>query len=260
MTPTYFSNEQIAAFRALLGLWRPDTVILIGASALGCHIDMRWRKTNDLDLSLSVSLDEYPAGLDRVAGWTRHPKKEHEWKSPDGVRVDIVPSGKELLEAGELIWPESGFRMSLVGFRLVYERAERLRIADALTIHVAPVSVVALLKMNAFLDRPTERDRDLEDLSYLLEGYLADDEERRYTPEIIDRDLSFEDTNAFLLGKDISAIAGNTERQVVSDFFARLQDDRDSMAARMLRKAPVQWREDPQLLTDRIRAFKQGFD
>jgi predicted nucleotidyltransferase len=259
MSLTTFTSHQIQALRVLSDLWGPNDVVLIGASALGCYIDMRWRKTNDLDLLLSVSIDEYTAGLGEIPGWTRHPKQEHEWSSPQGIRVDIIPGGPGLLEAGELVWPESGFRMSLVGFRLVFEHAKPFRVDDTLTIRVAPMPVLAVLKMVSFADRPSERERDLEDLAYLLEGYLEEDEKRRYSPEIIERGLSFEETNAFLLGVDIAALVNSSERKVVTSFFARLQTEDDATAARMLRLGPDLWKMNPQMLIRQAKAFEQGF-
>jgi predicted nucleotidyltransferase len=241
-------------------LWGSDSFVLIGASALGCFIDMRWRQTKDLDLSVSISMDDYPAGLDRLQGWSRHPSREHEWTSPDGVRVDIVPCSERMLEAGEVIWPESGFRMSLVGFRLAFEHAQQIRVDD-LIVRVAPIPVVAVLKVIAYLDHPQLRDSDLEDLSHLLEGYLAEDEERRFSQEVIDHDLSSEQTSAFLLGMDISAIVDSLERQSVSSFLERVVDEGSPEAtqAHMMRLGPAPWREDPDLLLAAIQAFELGF-
>jgi hypothetical protein len=34
---------------------------------------MRWRKTHDLDLSVSVSAEEYSSNLKRLNGWTPDP-------------------------------------------------------------------------------------------------------------------------------------------------------------------------------------------
>ena len=49
MTP--LTEEQVQALRELIGLWKPEGFVLIGASALGCFLELRWRKTQDLDLA-----------------------------------------------------------------------------------------------------------------------------------------------------------------------------------------------------------------
>lgn len=61
--------------------------------------------------------------------------------------------------------------MSVVGFCLALERRLPIAIAPDLTIDVAPLAAVALLKMVAYQDRPHDRERDLEDIGHLLEEY-----------------------------------------------------------------------------------------
>ena len=115
MKSAQFSREQAQALRDLLTLWGSDSVVLVGASALGCFVDMNWRKTHDLDLSVSISMDEYPGELAGLVDWRPHPAHEHEWISPDDVRVDILPSAERHLEEGGVAWSESGWLSSLLG-------------------------------------------------------------------------------------------------------------------------------------------------
>jgi len=61
--------EQTATLRELSELWRDTPFVLIGANALALQIDFEWRQTNDLDLVLSVALEDYPAGLAALPGW-----------------------------------------------------------------------------------------------------------------------------------------------------------------------------------------------
>lgn len=73
-----FSVGQVEALRHLSQFWAAEQFILIGASALGCFLDMRWRGTADLDLTLAISLEEY---LDQalVPGWRRDQGMEQRW-------------------------------------------------------------------------------------------------------------------------------------------------------------------------------------
>ena len=48
------------------------------------------------------------------------------------MKVDVVPAGPGLLDAGSLIWPESGYRMNLAGLRLAFEHHVRILAADEL--------------------------------------------------------------------------------------------------------------------------------
>jgi hypothetical protein len=74
-----FSAAQIEALRALSRAFGREQVVLIGASALGCFMDMRWRQTFDLDVCVAAALDDVTRPLERLKGWRRHPTKEHEW-------------------------------------------------------------------------------------------------------------------------------------------------------------------------------------
>jgi hypothetical protein len=79
---TPFTPAQIAALRDLHEIWARHQLALIGASALQCFPGAASRRTQDLDLILAVEPGGYPAGLDRLPGWERHPKMEQRWFSP----------------------------------------------------------------------------------------------------------------------------------------------------------------------------------
>jgi predicted nucleotidyltransferase len=233
---------------------------VIGASALACQIDLP-RHTGDLDISVSVSLDELAASLPLLEGWKRHPKKEHEWLSPAGVKVDVLPAGPGLLAAGEIIWPSTGARMNLTGMRLALATDNTLQIDSGLSIRVAPVPVIAVLKMISYLDRPAERERDLHDLAYILENHVPADDDRRFAAEVVDTGIPWEHASAYLLGHDLRALVNARERGVVDNFVTRVRDERHPLATqgRMARLGPRSWNQDPDELIARIDAFMAGF-
>ena len=190
------TRDQAEALRRLADLWRDTRFCLIGASALACQIDLP-RKTGDLDMSVSVSLDELAAAMAGLKGWRRHPSREHEWLSPTGIKVDVLPAGPALLAAGEIVWPESGVRMNLVGMRLALERAVSFEVDTGLSIPIAPVPVITVLKMISYLDRP-DRERDLHDVAHILDNYVPPDDERRFAPEVLDAGVEYEHASAYL--------------------------------------------------------------
>ncbi len=255
-----FTTGQCQALRQLAELWRDTRFCLIGASALACQIDLR-RRTDDLDISVSVSLDELAAGLPRLAGWKGNPKKEHEWLSPAGIKVDVLPAGPSLLAAGEIIWPGTGVRMNLTGIRLALGTGTTFEVEPGLSIPVAPVAVIAVLKMISYLDRPGERERDLHDLAQILESHVPPDADRRFTPEVLDARVPYEHVSAYLLGHDLRQLVDDAERQAVDDFVARVRDERHPSAAqgRMARLGPSSWNKDPDELLGRVEAFILGF-
>ena len=246
--------EQRATLRQLSGLWRDTPFVLIGANALALQLGLDWRHTNDLDFVVSVALEDYPAGLAALPGWQRRRDGEHAWLSPAGVKVDVVPAGPGLLEAGSLTWPESSYRMNLVGLRLAFERHVRIEIDEGCSVRVAATPAIVVLKMVAFLDRP-DREDDLTDIAQVVEHYLAPTDDRRWALPV-----DFDNGSAFALGMDVGALVNERERQVVAGFLARAKDENDRYRthALLIRNGPWLWREHPETLFDRLAAFEKG--
>jgi predicted nucleotidyltransferase len=252
-----FSARQIDVLGHLAHLWTPERFVLIGAAALGCFLDMRWRGTADLDLTLAISLEEF---LDErlVPGWRRDQWMEHRWYAPDGEIVDIIPAGPELLRKGEVEWPRTGHRMSLLGLRLAFERGVPVTVAADLIVKVAPVPVLTVLKVVAYEDRPAERERDLADLAYIFTEYEPED---RFADEVIDLGLSYDEVGPFLLARTIAAMVNDAERAHVNRFVRGASDEEDpsGIHAKLLALGPPSWRRDPNELIQCMRAFSRGF-
>lgn len=198
--------------------------------------------------------------LDGLAGLTRDPQREHEWHGAAGVKLDIIPADAAALQAGEIVWPKTQVRMSLVGLRLAFEQRVPHEIAPDVTIDVAPLPVLGLLKMVAYQDRPGERERDLADLAHVLEEYLGHDDARRFSDELIGSGIEYELASAYAFGTDLGALVNQTERGVVQTFVARVRDERDvaGTQARMARLGPRSWSSEPEALLARIEAFERG--
>jgi predicted nucleotidyltransferase len=258
-----FSHHQIEALRSLSALWPRTGWCMIGASALACHLDLRWRQTSDIDLVLAVDLDAFPAGLDQLAGWSRDVTREHQWHGPGGVQVDLLPAGADLLRQGHITW-KSGHRMSLVGMRHALAHAVPVSIASDLSVRVAPLRVIALLKMVAYLDRPHDRERDLEDIGQILEDYVPPDDLRRFGDDVPDA-IAFECRPAFLLGCDLAPLLDDAERAVTGRFIELLRGvGTDTTRSRIKQRGPDRWRvgdvdADAQLDAV-VDAFQAGLD
>jgi predicted nucleotidyltransferase len=258
MTP--FAPFQIEALRQLGRLWPPERCVLIGASALGCFMEMRWRQTFDLDLSLAASFDECANLLRSLPGWSLDPQVEHRWLATGGSQIDVIPAGPDLLNQGELTWPRSGQRMSLLGFRLAFEECVPVQVDADLSIMVAPVPVVALLKIVAYLDRPHERHRDLQDLAFVLENFVAPDAPERYSHAVFEADLTYEEVSPFLLGQRIAALANSTERLTTERFVSAIKNEDDSLGtqANFLAAGPASWRHHSGEFMRSVCAFARG--
>lgn len=253
--------DEVEALRSLARAWPAAKMVVLGAAALRCSLPRLWRTTEDLDLSVAASIEDVRAALSRLPGWSPDPRQEQRWQSPAGIPVDIVPVGTDALARGYIEWPRAGFRMSLLGMRLAFENAVRLGIAADLEVRVAPIHVLAVLKMVAYLDRPEVREKDVGDLAHMMHGYVSVDSERRFSSEVPDDLTEFEDVAPYLLGRDVSAVVNPDERQKVSDFIAMIEDESRGprLVARMSILGPSAWR-DPDVVFARIRAFRRGME
>ena len=192
---------------------------IIGAAALQCFFDMS-SLTRDVDLVVALDLEDFAAFADalKIRGWIREQRREHRWCGPSGSLVDLLPAGPKLLQAKRIVWPESEFEMSLVGFEHVFARAIPFTFAEGVQYRVAPSRVIALLKIIAFMDDPHGR----EDLNHLGEMFGYYEDARIFCDEVYDAELDdIQYANAFLLGMDIGAIAMADELEVVDAFLAR---------------------------------------
>ena len=68
--------------------------------------------------------------------------------------------------------------MSVVGFEHAFAEAVEKELAPETVMKVAPLHVLALLKIVAYMDDPNGRSKDLEDLGRLMEQYELEGERR----------------------------------------------------------------------------------
>lgn len=253
------TEYQINALRDLATLWSGERFSLVGAAGLTCQMAGFLRQTNDLDIAIALSQDALPSGLGRLPGWDRHPRRDHEWRAPGGVRIDLIPAGPELLAAGEIAWP-TGHRMNLLGFRHAFDQATRLALAPDLSVGVASIATIALLKIVAYQESPHDRIRDLGDLAFILEHYIGDDEERRYSDPVLSASVAYEQVDSFVLGRDLAAMVDDREAGSIQRFIqmARGEIDNGRTEAILRQEAPISWRREVDGLHGRIAALEQG--
>jgi predicted nucleotidyltransferase len=256
-----FLPDEVEALRALGRTWPTAKMVVLGAAALRCSMPMSWRTTEDLDLSVAASIEDASAALSLLPGWSSDPRQEQRWRTPAGVAVDIVPASTEALARGYVEWPRTGFRMSLLGMRLAFMHAGALRIAADLEVRVAPIHVISVLKMVAYMDRPEAREKDLGDLAHILYSYVGDDSDRRFSLEVPDDLTEFENVAPYLLGRDVGAVVDPEERRRILDFIATIDDEArgPQLLARMSILGPFAWR-DPDAVLERIRSFRRGME
>ena len=252
--------DQISALRELRSIWPEERFVIIGAAAMGLFLDMHWRTTYDLDLTLSVGTSSFPGGLSRRTGWSNDPKCEHRWIGPGGVAMDILPVGSEELSRGSILWPSSGYEMGVQCFGLAFSESVPTEVGHGVTVGVAPPWIVVLLKMIAYLDRPAERERDLADIAAAMEQFAGPDHDERFSSTVVSRELTYEQVSPFLLGKQLGQVIDDPGRRFVTSFLAKANSDVDPDAtrARLVGLGPVGWRTSPEEMVACLDAFRQG--
>jgi predicted nucleotidyltransferase len=232
--------------------------VLIGAAALGCHMAMTWRRTDDIDLSVVADVSTTASEL-RVLGFRRHPKLEHRWFSPREVALDILPMTRDDIARRTLTWPESGFVMNLGSFDLLFAHTHKLALDDTHELQIATVPVIVILKMHSWLDRPHERSRDLQDIGYIMSEYLDDDADRRWNDARLEG-IEFDEQGALALGLDIAQIAGRHHRDVIDRFLANVGEAGTHAFTLLASTGRHGGRGHETALEERLIALRRGLD
>lgn len=217
-----FSDSQIEDLKDLQQAMKElrAEAVIIGAMAYRFFVDDVNRQTYDIDLAIAVDLNGIPqleASLTAL-GWRQLEQQEQRWMTTRRNWMDLLPAGPALRRAGKLIWPRSGFVMSLVGFDHAFQDSTPQDVGGGLTYKVVPPAVFALLKIVAYGDDPQRRAKDLIDLRRLMQRYERDSD-RIFSDEVFQAKLpDVEFTGAFLLGLDVKRIANRADAQLVESF------------------------------------------
>lgn len=227
-----FSESQIEDLRDLQNAARNlgAEAVIIGAMAYRLFIEDADRLSYDIDLAVALDLDAFKRLEEALAtlAWRQEKAQEQRWTTPRGNRLDLLPAGPSLRREGKLIWPRSGFVMSLAGFDHVFQDAVRQDIGFGLRYGVVPPPVLALLKIASYLDDPQRRAKDLLDFRSLMRRYERDSE-RIFSDAVFQADLpDVEFAGAFLLGLGLRAIATEGDVSLVESFMAKIINSAES--------------------------------
>ncbi len=88
------------------------------------------------------------------------------------IPVDLIPFRGVASESGMIAWPPSGdIVMNVGGFEEALASAVVSEMEEGLTVHVASVAGLTLLKLTAWADRGRETNKDAADIYRLLTSY-----------------------------------------------------------------------------------------
>ncbi|HRH40240.1 MAG TPA: nucleotidyl transferase AbiEii/AbiGii toxin family protein [Pyrinomonadaceae bacterium] len=143
------------------------------------------------------------------------------WIGQGRVILDIVPYGAIESPKGQVAFPPDGaFVMTTHGFSEAEKQTIEIMLADDLTVKVVSLAGLGLLKLVSWADRPYERERDVQDLWFILKNYLdAGNEERIFAENSSHLDLlenfDVELTGAKLFGRDVAKLLNDETRRIL---------------------------------------------
>lgn len=191
---------------------------VIGATArdiiMQAHDEKSGRATQDLDIAVAVSdWKEYQKvenEILNIEGFTKDTKQKQRFIYKEIFLLDIIPFGDIMQEDDKIFWPpDESIAMSVLGFIEVAKATRQVVIDENLTVEVASLAGIFLLKIVAWEERHIESSKDADDMGLILANYLSINESRAVEEyfEIYEADdFSITTGGAKLLGKDISEI------------------------------------------------------
>lgn len=135
---------------------------------------------------------------------------------PDGLekgyKVDLIPFGGIETRPNTIAWPpDMSFVMNVAGYGDALAASIPVKVSDGVTINVASLPGIAILKIFAWSDRGHEGPKDAIDLTSLLRSYNEAGNMERIYEDAVDAleeiDYDIELAGAWLLGKDAADIA-----------------------------------------------------
>ncbi len=200
---------------------------IIGATARdiilsGIHKQASTRRTADLDIAIAIKdwdkFDQISKELCNIDGFHKSNKQKQLFWYKRDFKLDIVPFGEVAKADNNIYWPpEEVFAMSVVGFTEVADNTLEITIDNDLSVKVASLPGIFILKLAAFNDRKNETNKDADDLAFIIKNYLEINIERAVAEhyDIYDA-LKFNTftAGATLLARDIKTILGGNKETV----------------------------------------------
>ncbi len=138
-----------------------------------------------------------------------------------GYPLDILPFGGVEQLPNVIAWPpDMKIIMNVIGYKDALAAAIVVMVEPDLTVPVASLPGLTLLKLFAWHDRQAETSKDAQDFVMLLRGYhMAGNQDRLYGAELAvleSVDYDFDTASPRLLGMDVRQIASNAALEQVA--------------------------------------------
>ncbi len=148
--------------------------------------------------------------------------------------------------------------MSLAGFEHVFQQTAEIEIDSGFSVKAITLPLLFVLKVVAYFDDPIRRSKDLGDIHGLLKSYKFNSDDA-FSDSVFDAALAdFEFVPAFLLGRDVAAFSGPSDKAMIDRFLGELADTEGQLFSKLVSHEGI-WGTPGKLLIGRRDAFAQGF-
>jgi len=225
------------------------------------------RMTKDIDIAVCVAdWGEYKALTEGLMATGKFAKRAQGQRYDFGGAsiIDIIPFGNISGRENRISWPpEHETVMSTAGFRDAYENALTCRLghSPALDVKVAPIPGLAILKLLAWNEGYPEREKDAQDLHFLMRAYQsAGIEDRLYDQEadmLTEEGFDNERAGIRLLGRDMARMAHPGTAEAIKAILDRETGEKSDfrLVYQMGRNI-----DNAELIMSDLMKLKQGFD
>ncbi|WP_141731387.1 nucleotidyl transferase AbiEii/AbiGii toxin family protein [Oligoflexus tunisiensis] len=210
-----------------------DNFIIVGAAArdilMQYHKLQPSRATRDADLAVRIgSWDLYADLKARLIGLGfRQQRAEYNFHYKTAI-FDIMPFGDIQTNKSEILWPQDGKVMNMLGFDDAFRTAHKFRTDNNIEIRIASLSSLVLLKTIAWNDRPRERPQDPMDIDTIISNYLEAGNFDRFYDENSDlaemKNFTMERAGAALIGRDLYRLCSNRALEEMKGILERELD------------------------------------
>lgn len=200
---------------------------IIGATARdiilsGIYNESIRRGTNDLDIAIAIpdwsKFHEISTGICAIHGFKKSREQSQRFVYKDILLLDVVPFGEVADEEQSIYWPpDETTKMSVAGFSEVLKNTLDITIDETITIRVANLAGVFILKLTAWDDRHWRGNKDADDMATIISAYYDINEQRVATDhfDLYDIVNNFKFVaGATLLGRDIKKMLKETPATV----------------------------------------------
>jgi predicted nucleotidyltransferase len=216
---------------------------IIGATArdmiMDAHGEKSGRTTRDLDIAIAIpdwnKYQQIEAELVTIEGFTKDLNQKQRFIYNNLYHLDIVPFGEIMKLDDKIFWPPNEeTAMSVLGFSEVDKATHKVVVDENLSLNIASLAGIFLLKIVAWYDRNASTSKDADDLGFILLNYFNINENRiieQHSDLYDDTDFTLTTAGARLIGRDIADIlkdSPSTKQKIMDILNNELQKQEES--------------------------------